>query len=478
MTQRISADTITGITGSARFSEAGQNAAPPPSVADLADKIRTRLKKQTFAAQAVLDAADPENPRQTEPREAVLKQAQENEKTFEYILDNVPDGFRLVPVFYDRITMEENNAIKDEYSYKVRPRFLKFLGENYAKDLKALGVPDEGIERMKSGLDPVDAHGNLFNLTVDHIVERAGSGKMGTTRSADPDLPGLAPTFEVNHIGNFVLLPEKVHEFKNILNDLQEASDMPYGKGKWILMMAPERNALHHGFVAQPQKKGHPLEGVGTHPLTLRHNEFLSEIATSQFAELKEIGGMRTLVRGLIAEADKKKTTVAALAEAETRSKKQGLRKAFNDAVAKDPKAAELVDSLLRPGLRDLTESMAAHFKRVSRKTDTRHQKKAVFDFARFFRSKMIKDLRADAEALPIPEAAEMSRVFNQLTRDVNALCDRLDTEGKADRVQNGIPSNDNADSMKPYAKPQGKKPYRKKQDTGGLDIKKPGKRF
>ena len=477
LAKRVSADTITGITGSARFNATGDKAAPPPSVEDLADKIRTRLKKQTFAAQAVLDAADPENERQIAPREAALKQAQENEKTFEYILDNVPDGFKLVPVFYDRITMEENNAIKEEYSYKVRPRFLKFLGENYAEDLKALGVPAEGIERMKGGLDPVDARGNLFNLNVDHIVERAGSGKMGTTRSADPDLPGLAATFEVNHIGNFILLPEKVHEFKNMLNDLLEASDMPYKKGKWILMMAPERNELHHGFVAQPQKKGHPLEGVGTHPLTFRHNQFLAEITTSQFAELKDIGNMRTLVRSLLTEAQKQKTTVAALAETETRSKKPGIRKAFNDAVAKEPKAAELVDGLLRPGLRDFTQGMAEHFKRISQKTETYNQKQAVWEFARFLRSQMVKDLRADAEALPVPESAEMSRVFNQLTRDVNAICDRLDAEGKARRA---TASNDNTGDQKPPSKKpqQGKKPYRKKQDPGALDIKKPGKRF
>src|SRR5690606_26593048 len=97
LAKRVSADTITGITGAARFNATGEKAAPPPTVEELADKIRARLKKQTFAAKAVLDAADPENERQTESREAAFKQAQENEKTFEYILDNVPDGFKLEP---------------------------------------------------------------------------------------------------------------------------------------------------------------------------------------------------------------------------------------------------------------------------------------------------------------------------------------------------------------------------------------------
>lgn len=473
MAKRVSADTITDITKSAQFGATGKEASSPPTPEDLIDKIRLRLKKQTFAAQAVLDAADPENERQIAPREAALKQAQENEKIFEDLLNNVPEGFRLAPVFYDRITMEENNAIKEEYSYHVRPRFLKFLADNYAQDLQALGVPGEGIARMKGGLDPVDARGNLFNLTVDHIIERAGSGMLGKTKSVDPDQPGSAPAFNINHFGNFILLPEKVHEYKNTLNDLQEASDMPYGKGKWILMMTPERNARQAGFVCPPQKKGHPLEGVGTHPLTLRHNQFLVEIASAQVAEIKSVESLRALVRGFVDGAAKQNTTVAALAEAESRAKKQGgLRGKFNAAVAQKPEAALLVDGLFRPHVDDIAESMSAYFKKISQKTETRNQKQAVWDFAHFFRSKMVKDLRADIEALPLPEAARLSRAFSQLATDMNAVLDRLDAEGKAKRAAG--PANDNAGGKPPY-----KKPFRKKkQDAGGLNIKKPGQRF
>ncbi len=470
LAKRVAADTITQITGAAGFREQLGVPSPAPTAQEIIEKTRERLKKEVIAADAYLDAADPENERTIEARQKDVLQAGENLKMFEDLLKTVPVGFKLAPVFYSRITMEENNAIKEQYSFHVRPRFMKFVGENYGADLKALGVSDEGIERMKGGLDPEDANGNKYILNVDHIIERAGSGKMGKTPSVDPDQPGAKPTLEINHFGNFVLLPETVHEYKNKLNDLQLASDMPFGKGKWIIMMVPERDAVHHGFVAQPQPAGSKMASITGHPAGQRHNEYIVEVTSKLLAEMKDTGTIRPIVRGLVAEADQEGKTVAEMADLEARQKKPGLRQKFNAAVAKDPQMDMIVNGLVRPAVKDVAENVSQLFRKLSRDTSDRYKEQAFWDFARFFRSAAVKELRQDVEALPVVEAADMVRTFNLLEKDINALADRLDAAGKARRAANPNPvsSNDNS-GKKPFRKPGG--------GNGGSRVKRPGER-
>lgn len=472
MAKRVSADTITQITGAAAFREDQKPASAPPTTEELIEKTRTRLQKETIAAKAWLDAADPENERTIEQRTKDVVQAEANEKLFEELLKDVPKGFKLAPTFYSRITMEENDAIKQEYSYHVRPRFLKFVGENYAGDLRKLGIAEEGIERMKNGLDPEDADGKKYNLNVDHIIERAGSGTMGKTKSPDPDSPHCRETFDINHFGNFILLPEPVHEFKNKLNDLQVASDMPYGKGKWILMMVPERTAKNHGFVAQPQPANSKLEGVTAHYPGINHSRYILDVITAEIAEMKETGNIRNIVRGLVSEAGDQK--VAEAADLDARKKKGGLRQKFNDAIAKDKDSEFIVNGLVRPAIKDVTDTLTKLFRHVSYDTAGRREQD-FWDFARLFRSQQVKDLRVDIEALPVPEAAEMHRAFNLLEKDVNALADKLDAAGKARRAANPNPRpkpvNDNG-----AKKPFNKKPFRKNNNGGGR-IKQPGAR-
>lgn len=463
MAKRVSADTITGITADPSNNGSTNPTPPAPTYDELLVKIRTRLAKIIVAAEASLDAADPENERDIANRQANLAQAKENQQTFEKMLKNVPDGFKLVPTYYSRITKEENEKVREEYSFKVRPKFMKYLGENCAAELKALGVSDAGVNRMKNGLDPVDDKGNLFNFSVDHIIERAGSGNFGKIKEVDPDMPGSEPVYKVNHIGNYVLLTEKVHEFKNILNDLQNASEMPYGKGKWILMMAPLRDATHTGFVVPPQAKGSGLEGVGTHPQSLKHNEFVITSALADLERFKNTGNMRQVVRGLIAQAGGK--TVAEAAEIEAALKKPGaLRRAFAGALAADSKASELVENFIKPALTDVTTSVTTLYDDILSKVNTPKGRFDFWEFTRFFRSQQMKDLRADVEALPFEEASTLNARFNKLAANMNAMADKLDAESKARKAADPRPVNDNA----------GKKPYRR--DNGG--PRKPGQRF
>ncbi|MDI1228462.1 MAG: hypothetical protein PSY14_12330 [bacterium] len=473
MAKRVSAETITEITGAPGFGEQKTPIPAAPTVQQVIDKTRLRLAKQVFAAEAWLDAADPENERAIEMCKKDVKLAKESQLMFEELIVDVPKGFKLVPTFYSRITTDENNLIKDEYSFSVRPRFLKFLGDNYGDDLRALGIPDAGIERMKGGLDPSDGNDTFYRLNVDHIVERAGSGLMGKTRSPDPD-NGNRMAYNVNHLGNFVLLPEQVHEYKNKLNDLQVASDMPFGKGKWILMMAPERNDIHHGFVAQPQPSNSKLRGLQEKPLLSYHAQYSATTMAREISELKQLNGMRPLVRGMIETAEAEQTTVAELAETQARQKKGGLRKSFNDAVSKDVESDILINGLVRPAIKDLTDSFASLYRKISKSTAQPRERDAFWDLLRLYQGDEVTNLRADVAALPVPEAAEMVNVFRQLDADFNKLAAKLKAEDAISRA-NRPASNDDK-----FAK----KPYNRNNNRGGQSggrgdsrIKRPGQR-
>ena len=438
MGKRVSADTITAITADPAFHGRQKAESPPPTSEQLIDRIRQELKDRTESARRKVEAGEPPapGPYAVKP-EVALARAQADAVEFEQILKEVPKGFQLVPVLYSRVDPDAKAKLTEEYQYHVRPRFLKFLAERHADELKALGISDLGIKRMKDGLDPTNEKGELYSVNIDHIIERNGSGVWGAEKEADPDQPGYKPKYHPNHFGNFILLPEKIHEFKNALNDIQHASQTPLGQNKWILMMTPERDAAHSGFVCQPQDTTHRLHGLDLRPTDdfkrSEHGEFIVGVTLNQIAELKEMGNFRQIVRGQILQADALKTKVADLAADQADGKQPGdLRKAFNDAVAKEPEAQAQLDNLVKPAIRDVTSYVRAAFDDLSKKTKTSKERAAFWAFARFFRSQPMRDLRQDIEALPFAEASEMHRGFNALGRDVTKVCDRLDAESKA----------------------------------------------
>lgn len=428
MAKRVSADTITEITTSPGF----RNPAPiesTPTPEQLTEVIRQELAERVERAKAARAAGLPP------PDGDNLWQLERDQKRFEDMIKEVPQGFRLVPVLYARVDAQAKQELTHEYSYHVRPRFLKFLAENHADELRKLGICEAGIERMRGGLDPADEQGNLYSVNVDHIIERNGSGLWGAQREADPDQPGFAPVFHPNHFGNFILLPEKIHEFKNLLNDVQNASETPRGQNKWILMMVPERNEQMSGFVCPPQDPSHRLHGLDLRPQDdfkkIEHGEYVLSTTLAELAEFKEMGKVRETVRGLIAEAERQRMTVAELAALQAQGKKRGsLSKTFNEAV--DPQARTHVDNLVRPALKEITGYVGALFNQLSAKTETPKERAAFWKFARFFRSQNMRDLQSDVEALPLPEAHELSRSFRRLSREITQVCDRLDAEAKA----------------------------------------------
>ncbi|MEZ0223925.1 MAG: hypothetical protein ACAH83_05180 [Alphaproteobacteria bacterium] len=433
MAKRVSADTITEITSNPAFRGRQTAESPPPTTEQLTDRIRQELVDRIAAARALVAADAPPSPDPYAPRPEVrLARALEDQKQFEEMLKEVPKGFRLSPVLYSRIDAKAKEELTQEYTYHVRPRFLKFLAENHADELKDLGICERGVERMRQGLDPVNENGLLYSVNIDHIIERNGSGVWGATKEKDPDQPDAVEKFHPNHFGNFIILPEKIHEFKNELNDIQHASDTPHGQNKWVLMMVPERNATFSGFVCPKQDASHRLAGLDLRAMDdfkkTEHGEFIVNTVLHGLAEFKDMGSVRQIVRGQILEADRLRTKVAELAA----QPKSGLRKAFNDAVAKEPATQAHLDNLVKPALRDVTNYVKNTFAELSAKTGTSKERAAFWKFARFFRSQPVRDLQTDIEALPFEEASEMHRSFLKLKTEVTKVCDRLDAENKA----------------------------------------------
>ncbi|MDE1151531.1 MAG: hypothetical protein PW788_03250 [Micavibrio sp.] len=438
MAKRVSADTITEITTSKAFFEPGQ-AVPSsvPTVEQLINDIRSQLASRLKTAEAA-DRNGTYNP-DARPRQQSLAEAQKDRSDFEQIIKEIPAGFRLAPVLYNRISTDENATIKQEYSFKVRPSFMRFLANEHAAELKDLGICQHGIDRMAQGLDPANAQGEPYSVNVDHIIERAGSGKWGKTKSADDDQPAFGDTFNVNHFGNFMLLPEKIHEFKNALNDLQKASYTSVGNSKWILMMTPERNDLFSGFVCPKLEAGHRLAGLETRPYDdfkrIEHGQYILAVTLSKVDDMRKMGDVLNTVCDLIDRADSLQGKVAALAERERKDNGSStFNQAFRDAVHKDGKVEDYVDNMVRPALKDVTDYVTTLFDRLTVHLDDQKQRAAFWEFAHFFRSPKMRDLRFDVEALPFEEASEMHEKFNMLNLKVTEVCDRLDAEGKAAR--------------------------------------------
>lgn len=257
---RVSADTITALTSSPDFAIDVPTA---PSKEDIVKETRrtlTTVVTDILATREVRMACG-RGVSQIFNRSAL--RAERRLDQFNNILRNIPVGFRIVPVFYDTacarlIDKYENSSavhdMKKEFSRAVKPQFLMHLATHYVSELINLGICAYGVEQMRKGFDPVNAQGVPYPVSVDHIVERAGSGLWGCSKQQDPDRPAdSAPSLRVNHFGNLVLLPNQVHILKNIFNDLQHEDHNASLRRKWMMMLVPVRNENFSGFVCPPQ---------------------------------------------------------------------------------------------------------------------------------------------------------------------------------------------------------------------------------
>lgn len=414
LAQRVSADTITQITSSPVFTGPAK-ILPQPTVQDLIDKVRKNLKNSIERARAGL--AEPENPGEKKPDYAkYLARALQKQSQFENMMQNPPEGFRYVPVYYSKIDGDSDGTkIRNEYSFKVRPQFLKYIADNHSDALKKMGICDYGINRMKNGLDPADAQGRFYEVNVDHIVERSGSGKWGIGVEADTDQHNKSSRYRVNHFANLMLMPEHVHEQKNILNNIQQIGNLKTGEGTWILMMVPERNAQFCGFVCPPQKPGHQLYGMRFRPEDINRDISNAYGITKMASENLRRYNSNPLLADTIKTFDEisaqKNTTIADIANDNSTS----LRQTFNDVISRDARVRGYTEDSLKPAIRETTASIKKVFDKIAASKGGQHYNRDIEAFSRFYNGKTVQKMRAEAVRLPIEETVELQKLFREI---------------------------------------------------------------
>ena len=199
-----------------------------------------------------------------------LAKKKEQQGILENIIENVPDGFKLVTVWYSRIKNSQNLEVRKEYNKNVRRAFLNYLATHHAKELYELGICENGVACMKRGTTPVNTDGMLYDVDIDHIVEKFGGGLLSRKKIVDLlRLDKKKPIFMVNHFNNLLLLPEGIHRFKNILHRIQDIDEIKPGEGAWVLTLIPETNNKLSGFVSPPQTSKHHLYGTKMRPPNL-----------------------------------------------------------------------------------------------------------------------------------------------------------------------------------------------------------------
>lgn len=235
MKQNVSADTARGLSEQA--SGSAKAVASSPSRAFFLQNIRGRFGMMISHKEKEL--AKTNDPQVAEKLQKSIDSQKDKLKKFEEALENIPPQFTLSELVYTRISKEQNEKTEREYSDYVRPRFLMFLADKFPAELKKLGICDHGIKRMKNGLDPADEDRAVYNMTVDHIIERSGSGDWGHDQELDEAIHnGHRKTYKVNHFSNLILLPASIHDgIKNAINEVQELPHLKPGDTSWAMMM-------------------------------------------------------------------------------------------------------------------------------------------------------------------------------------------------------------------------------------------------
>lgn len=423
MAKRVSAGTITDITSDPDFAGAAPVPKAPTSK-ELVRDIRRNLNRLENKARQLLER-HPDDPGRT----TALARATEQRKEFERIIATLPDGFALAPVWYSKIPQEKNARVQDEYLDRVRREFLKFVGANYEKELLALGICQHGVDRLKKGIEAADKDGNIYDLSIDHIVERSGSGLWAETASKrpDPDNPSGRDAFPVNHFGNFILLPEKIHQMKNALNTLQRIEDGGALESRWMLMLVPERTEAEPHFVAPAQKPGHPLHGVERRP-----PDVFRKISHAAFI----VDQTRKSIRAVLSHE-----AIAA------NDNKAPLAEVFDRAAKKDPAVKAALDDV-RPQLDEAHGLVKGLFNEVATRRKLPKGKRAYEAFVEFFDGRQTHRLRDAADQMPFVEAKRLRESFDEISRLI--ALHRADDLREMGRARD---ANDNAPKEAPAPK-------------------------
>lgn len=405
----------------------------------------TQLTARAATAPLPLSSGDTVAPSVEDLLEDLQRKSPDRATELARLLVNLPAGFALAPVLYTRIDSATRASVESEYVFSVRERFLKFLAETQAEGLRRLGICDHGIARMARGLDPANADGQRYHVNVDHIIERAGSGRLSDARRRDPQRRDGAESYPVNHFGNLILMPEGVHDYKNRLNAVQGVGHVRDGESCWVLMMVPVRDQLHHGYVCPPQPQGgktalkalrptpsHQIGEIAT--LSGRAGELMGllrdgTVAGDTLALLEKLARRKRPANGnqhlkVVGSDGRPKPpppldllrhpfTVSDLA----RENANGLSQIFNTAMSHDTAAQQRITRELRPNLEEIRQLMVATYARVAELRAANGSHPFYNDFRQFFQGGRFRGLVLAAAAFPLPESQALLDDYRRIDK-------------------------------------------------------------
>lgn len=418
--------------------------APDPK--DLVQNLR--LKFET-----IINTSDPSR----KDHRIKIAQAKSKLEKLDHLLQNLPNDMELATVLYSKPKSGKSKTAMNEFSHRVKPQFFKFLAKNYSSDLKRMGICDHGIKKMTRGLAPTDDQGHFYNVSVDHIIERSGGGKMTLKRSVDPMLAKFSgddrqETFEINHFKNLILLPDDVHtQAKNYLNTLQGLNDINYGdRPKWCVMLVPKLRSKTSPFIHVPRADKRKTYGVKKLPKTF------SAVISHMNYELLQLDGIsRDFLNCFFVQELKSSLTALAQQDGRTfseilayqkhsvandnqQNQKVPIRKIFHDAlVSYGPK---LSVSRYKQVI-DLTQEIEKNMRYSFNIAADRYKKTQSIEesekLLRFLESDNFAHNLKRLKIIPDVEQGSARMILKDVERYKNALYKRINKV----RSENGLPA-------------------------------------
>lgn len=402
---RITAENITGITGAADF-HGGIEAGPAPTVEALIADIRQRLYSQIEKAQA--------HPAVQTTHRRYLARAKRKSDEFEAAVNNVPEGFKLTPVFYAKVSQEENDSVTREFGTRVRAGFLGFLADHHRDDLLQLGFSVHAVERMKRRLEPADKDRRYYDVSVDHIIEHSGGGYWAQKQEMDPDRPPRhTPKFRVNHFGNLVLLPMEVHKAKNTLNAVQKISALNPGEGRWVLMIIPECDTP----VCPRQKAESAYQGLGYLPENAQTSLMrAAESGRDLYTSLMNFRHQRGIAEVLGPYFPSSIKGVRAFHAA---NDNRGLTEKFNNLMKDRNDLSHSLRHGLQPAIQQAKESLKEAFARAANVSQSQKRQRSLKNFAATFDSATISFLRSALSIVPNQKAKDFCKTCRVIDKQL-----------------------------------------------------------
>lgn len=179
--------------------------------------------------------------------QVIARLTPQQQAALEPLIARVPPGMKLAPVVYTRIPSIENRKVWKQFRNTVIRHFYRHMAEQFPDQLKQMGFDQHAISEMAQGHRPVSSSGHGYKVSVDHIIERAGSGEWGYAVAIDPDLhkaDGSPVTSrKVNHARNLVMLTQRDHDLKNAINDIQ-FRDVAANSCRLGVMLVPDHDQI------------------------------------------------------------------------------------------------------------------------------------------------------------------------------------------------------------------------------------------